>query len=117
MNVKNSFIVQDSSIKYPFFLCIFFIITQLILLAVFYNNLPPLIPLFNSLPWGESRLAFSQFIFLVPAVSIIVILLNLYIAKLIYTKHTLVARILTVNGFLISLLGFLALAQILLLVF
>lgn len=117
MSVRNSFIVRDSSIKYPFFLCIFFLTIQVILIAIFYSSLPPLIPLFNSLPWGENRLALSQLIFLVPTVSIVVIFLNLYIAKLIYTKHTLVARILTVNGFLVSLLGFFALVQILLLIF
>lgn len=117
MKFKNNILLKDGSIKYSIILCLLFAVAQVVLLAFFYRNLPPYIPLFNSLPWGEERLAFSQLIFLVPVFSIVILLVNLYIAKIIYLKHALIARLIIVNAFLIALLGFIALLQILLLIY
>lgn len=117
MNVKNSPIIRDASIKYSLIICIFFIGIQIILLGVSYTSFPPFVPFFNSLPWGTDRLALSQFVFLVPVASCIVFAVNMYIANRVYKKHTLISRILAVNSFLVSFLGLLALAQIVLLVY
>lgn len=117
MSAKISTLLKDSSIKYSLLLCLFFLFAQSILLAFFYFTLPPIVPFFNSLPWGTERLAASQFMLSLPMGVTIILLINLYISKRIYLKHALIARILTVNGLLISLLGFLAIAQIVLLVF
>lgn len=117
MSAKISTLFKDSSIKYSLLLSFFFLIIQIILLVFFYAKLPPLIPFFNSLPWGQERLGKLELVFLVPAGTLLILILNTYIAKRIYIKHGLTSRLLSVNGLLISLLGFVALAQIMLLVF
>lgn len=117
MNGRINLLLKDSGTKYFLLLCIVFIIAQIILTGFFYSKLPPLIPFFNSLPWGTERLSPPLFIFAVPAGVIIILLLNIYISTRIYLKHALIARILMVNVFLISLLGLMAIAQMLLLIF
>lgn len=42
--------------------------------------LPPKLPLFYSLPWGESQLASHQQFFIIPAIITIITLLNLIIS-------------------------------------
>lgn len=71
-------------------------------LLIMYRHLPPLIPLFNQLPWGEARLAAKTAVFLPLAISLIILLINSALARFLYTAMPLVSRILLVTCVLVS---------------
>ena len=72
-----------------------------------YSKLPPLIPIFNQMPWGEARIQRTVWIFIVPVIALIIFIINLIFEKLIYKKIPLIARIFSMTALLISILSFL----------
>ncbi len=117
--MKENFkdLLSDSTIKISLFVSFGLIIFQSLVIFIFYPKFPPLIPIFNSQPWGENRLFYSRGIFLLPVVLLFFLFLNTYISASTYKKNTLLARILSVNSLIFIVLGFLAYLQIILLVF
>ncbi len=87
-----------------------------VLIGLLYSKLPPYIPFLNSLPWGAERLFSSIVVIFLPVVFLFVILLNNILSARLYSKHALMARMVSFNGLLVVLLGFLAYLQIVLLV-
>lgn len=81
-------------------------ITILYILFIF-KNLPPVIPMFNQLPWGEERLGPAISIFLPDIIVGTIFILNLILSGLFYSRTPLISRILAVTCFLIALLTFL----------
>jgi hypothetical protein len=76
--------------------------------------LPPVVPLFFGKPSGEEQLASFWFLFLVPAVSILISGLNLFInvrAKELFTK-----KILAVSSLIISIMSAVTVFKIIILV-
>ena len=114
-NIKA--LLSDNLIKIALLVSMALIIGQTVLIAIYYQKFPPLIPFLNSRPWGAERLVPSTLIFLIPAVSMIVYILNNFLAAVFYRKNTLVARILSFNALLLIFLGLLAYIQIVFLVF
>lgn len=114
-NIK--LLLNDKLIKIAIFTSFILIIVQTILTFIFSPNLPPLIPLFNSRPWGTERLFASTAIYFLPVSFVIVFLFNNILSASIYKKNTLTSRILSFNSLLFMLLGILAFMQILFLVF
>lgn len=117
MNGNFNLLWRDKLIRLTLLLSIVLSVATTILIALFYHKLPPLVPFFNSMPWGRERLAPVYYIGTLPLVFLIVLILNNFMSIAIYQSHTLLARILSMNGFLFVLFGFLAYLQILFLVF
>ena len=117
--MKNNFkvLLSDPIIKIAFYIAIILVFLQAILTGIFFNNLPPVIPFFNSQPWGEARLFSSWGILFIPIALLLGFCINTVIASVFYSKHVLIARMITFNGLLFVVLGFLAFLQIVLLVF
>lgn len=80
------------------------------------NRLPPYIPLFNSLPWGEGRLVATQFIFIFLSQLGLFFCLNTLVGLSLYKKFTLISRILAFNFFLCIMLTLAAFLHIIFLV-
>ncbi len=78
----------------------------------FYNKLPPFIPIFNQLPWGEQRLGTKSTIFLPILIVFLVFVCNLILSSLSYEKMPLVSRILAVTSLTVSVLVFLFMIRI-----
>ncbi|MEK7061008.1 MAG: hypothetical protein AAB931_00625 [Patescibacteria group bacterium] len=76
-------------------------------IGLFYSKLPPFLPLFNQMPWGEERIQKTVWIFIVPGIALIIFAINLIFEKFIYKKIPLMARIFSITALLISILGFL----------
>lgn len=114
-NIK--LLMSDTIIKSSLFISVFFLTVQTVLMLFFQKNLPPYIPFFNSQPWGEERLIPSAAILFLPLMLFLVFIINNFISSILYTRHTLIARILTFNSLLFIFLGLLAYLQIILLVF
>lgn len=97
-------ISQDKTIVPAFFINGFFIIIPIIFILFSYSKLPPFIPIFNQLPWGEQRLGSTIAIFIPVLVTLLVLIINTFTSALIYKKIPLVARMLAAASLLTSIL-------------
>jgi len=68
------------------------------------RNLPPILPIYNQMPWGEARLGSILELFLPFTLGLIFFISNLVFSLSVYSKMPLVARTLTVTSLLISFL-------------
>jgi len=74
--------------------------------GLFYFSLPPYLPLFNQMPWGESRLGIKAEIFLPILLAISFLILNSFLLTRLYEKMPLLSRILSITTLLNTLLSF-----------
>lgn len=117
--MKDSFntLISDKFIRLAFILSVILICIHSTITVLFQPNMPPVIPFFNSFPWGIERLMHAGIVMVLPPALIGVFLVNNIISLFVYKRHTLIARILSFNALLVVFLGFLAYLQIVLLVF
>lgn len=100
--------IKSDKILYRFFFVdLFLIFLSFLYVVIEYKNLPPVIPVFNQLPWGDTRLSGTIGIFLPVIIVLLIFIVNNIIAGAVYSKVPLVARMLSVTNFLISILGLL----------
>ncbi len=100
-------VIEDKTTNWGFLMSLVVIIIAFIFTAFFYNHLPPFIPIFNQLPWGEERLGITLTIFIPIFISVLFFVINLITSSLIYKSIPLVSRLLAGTTLLISLLTFL----------
>ena len=87
-----------------------FIVTFVILCFTFiftlfnYSKLPPLLPIFNQLPWGQSRLSITSGIFIPIILALSIFIINLLLAAVNYEKYPLLARLFAITTCLIAFL-------------
>ena len=95
----------DSQVRKIIGMTFFFLFAQTFLLLPSYNSLPPLIPLFYSRPWGAAQLTDRANFFLLPFLSALIFLLNLFFASLLYSREKILsfALLLTALVFVSSL--------------
>ncbi|OGH42615.1 MAG: hypothetical protein A3H79_03450 [Candidatus Levybacteria bacterium RIFCSPLOWO2_02_FULL_36_8b] len=107
--MKNFFreMARDKTVILAYSINGFLIITAVIFVLISYGNLPPLIPIFNQLPWGEQRLGATITIFIPILAALLILIINIVISAMIYKKILLVARMLAAISLLIGILTFL----------
>jgi hypothetical protein len=89
-----------------------FIITQIAFLFWKFNLLPPQVPLYYSLPWGESQLTQASLLFILPTISLILLLINNLFAISLTKTSLLLSRILLAISLVFSFLSLVALIHI-----
>ena len=106
--MKNLFkyVKTDKIIKWSFQLSTVLLLCQIIYTAFSYFSLPPLVPLFNQLPWGEDRLGQKYEIFIPCALTLLFLVGNLLLINTLYEKLPLLSRLLSITTFLIATLSF-----------
>ncbi len=85
---------------------------QLLVWVLFAKKLPPQLPLFYSLPWGEKQLAASTQLLFLPMISIAVIVGNFILASFMTAKEKLAGQLLVVGGGIFSFLCLFTLVKI-----
>jgi hypothetical protein len=95
----------------------FFISLLLLLITVFYivfsyPKLPPFIPIFNQLPWGNERLTSTLGVFISTIIFSFVFLFNIIFTSIVYNKNPLVARIVAAVTLILALMNFLFIVKI-----
>lgn len=80
---------------------------------VLYNQLPNRLPLLYSLSWGETQMVEKQQFFMLPAITILIALLNAFIAWHIHPSQIVLKRILLVNLILVTLIALITTIKIL----
>lgn len=101
----------DKIIKWGMNISIVLLGIEFLCIFIFYFSLPPLIPLFNQMPWGESRLGTKLAIFLPPLITLSFLVLNFSLLAHLYDKIPLASRILSITTLLVTLLSFISIAQ------
>jgi hypothetical protein len=105
MNEITKQIKSDKIIKWSMGFAGLLLIIEAISIGIFYFSLPPLIPLFNQMPWGESRLAAKTGIFLPVLIATSFFFLNFFLLIKLYEKIPLISRMLSITTLLITLLS------------
>jgi len=85
------------------------------LYGIFYQFMPPLIPLFFSRPWGQSQLVPKKLFILLPAAITMLFFINLRLASITLKKETLMAVLILTAYIISSLLGLNTLIRLLIL--
>jgi len=88
------------------------LIAQIALITGSWRWLPPELPLFYSRPWGKQQLTTPWGLLILPALSLLIYLLNQLGAKFIAKENALIAKILAGSSFVFNLLCLIALIEI-----
>ena len=97
-------IIRDKTASFGFTSAFILSVITFIFILFTYKNLPPFIPIFNQLPWGEQRLGITLTILIPILADLLIIISNLVIATVIYQKTPLVSRMLAVTTFITTIL-------------
>lgn len=99
-------LLADKIIRIGSFVSGIFSIFILGIILFFYRNLPPLIPIYNQMPWGEARLGSKVEILIPVLLATIFFISNLILGLNVYGKMPLVSRTLSITGFLLIVIAF-----------
>lgn len=100
-------IAQDKTITLAYLINVVFIIATIVYILFSYAKLPPFIPIFNQLPWGEQRLGSQITIFIPVLVALLILVINTLISSSTYKEIPLISRMLAVTSLLTGILTFL----------
>lgn len=92
-----------------------FALSQPLFLALFWDKLPPQVPLFFSRPWGESQLTSTNLLLLLPGVTLAVGGVNLAASRFL-SQEPVTARIVSWTATVFAILASIALVKIVLLI-
>lgn len=109
-------ILSDKTIVFIYLINGFFITATIIYILLFYGSLPPFIPIFNQLPWGEQRLGTTLAIFIPVLVALLIFIINVITSAIAYKKIPLVSRMLAATSLLASVLTCLLIVKTIILI-
>lgn len=89
------------------------IVLMVAIIGGLYAQIPSIVPLYFSLPWGEARLVEKIFLLMLPLIAVIIIIINIILAKLIHQLSPLLPRVLAVSTMIVSVMLGVALVGIL----
>lgn len=112
MNGFFKFVSEDKTLLYSFSFGLCLLTAVFVWLLYLYRFLPPVVPLFNQLPWGDIRVAGKQFIFMPVALAFFVAIANLLLSFYIYKTIPLLSRILSITFLTSSILVFIFIFKI-----
>lgn len=104
-------LVPDKLGRTSYLIALMLIVVMLGLITVLLAKIPPSVPLYFTLPWGEARLAPKGMLYILPAISLIFMIFNLGLGRISLKLSLLLPRVLAVASavisgmLLISLLG------------
>lgn len=104
-------ILADNTTKFGFLTSLAITILAVLLVLLNYRGLPPFLPLFNQLSWGEKRLGATIQIFIPILIVFGIFLSNLIAAPFFYKKIPLISRLLAIVSFISAILVFLFLIK------
>lgn len=112
MNTLFKKIVNDKVIRWGNGISAVLIVVDLVYILLIYRALPPFLPLFNQMPWGEIRLGDRELIFLPIAMSSGITLVNFFFASELYEHMPLLSRVVTITSLLINIITFIFLFRV-----
>lgn len=107
---------HDIFIFYPILLAILSIVVGGVFIVLMQNKLPDVVPLYYSLPWGEERLAQKAYLYLLPAISLFILLFNFVWMVYFFKRDVVLSRIIACSTALIAVLSCYTLIRIIILI-
>ena len=107
MNGFFNEVKKDKVISGGFLLTFIIVFLAFVYILIRFGSLPPYMPLFNQLPWGNQRLGTSIMIFIPLGIAIFIAIFNILICYFIYKKSQIISRMLAATSVLIAFLSFL----------
>lgn len=92
------------------------IIFSLTIVILSYVNLPPYLPIYNSLSWGYSRVGQKLEIFIPIFISLLFFGINIFVGRYVYRKTALLARMSCATTGIVSFISTFFIVKIILLV-
>jgi hypothetical protein len=97
---------SDRIVKWSITFAIFLLVAESIYIGILFFSLPPFLPLFNQMPWGEERLGSRLEIFLPILITMLFFVINIFLLMRLYEKMPLISRMLSITSLLITALSF-----------
>lgn len=95
---------QDAYVFWPISLSVLIALSVVSLWAFYYFSLPREIPIFYSLPWGDSQFGHINQFVLFPSLIILIILINLITSWHLHFSQILIKRVLAIASLIMSVL-------------
>lgn len=89
---------------------------SLLCIIIRYSSLPPLVPIWYSRPWGTDQLAHPIWLLTLPLSGILIYTLNLVISIYFASKYLIFTQVIFLTSFLVNILSFISLVNILFLI-
>jgi hypothetical protein len=105
MNEAFKKIQADKIIRIAMSISLGLIVMHALYIAIHFLSLPPVLPLYNQMPWGETRLGSKLEIFIPLAITITFFLFNYFFLARLYNAMPLVSRIIGITTLLVSILS------------
>lgn len=116
-NVSNLLVfIKRTPIKQSVIAFFLMLVVSVILLVIFWTKIPPQVPLYYSLPWGEKQLASPVELTLLPTFAANIFLTNLLLVYALVPNEKLLVDIGVLSGIFASGLLFYSLLHIIFLV-
>lgn len=103
--MNANLVKADKIIRWAMTFSFILLLLQAGLIALFYLKLPPVVPLFNQMPWGDARLGATYEILIPLVITAVFFLFNYILLTRLYTTMPLVSRIIGITTLLASLLA------------
>ncbi|MCW1949181.1 MAG: hypothetical protein KIH89_001900 [Candidatus Shapirobacteria bacterium] len=95
---------------------LFLICLQIGILSWKFTLLPPQVPLYYSLPWGDSQLANNSSLFMLPTISIVILFIDSLFSVSFFKNLPLLSRLSVTTSLLVSFLITITLFKIIFLI-
>src|SRR5689334_22462248 len=105
MNAAFKQLQADKIIRVGMGISLGLMLIHALYVAIHFLSLPPVLPLYNQMPWGETRLGSKFELFIPLAITICFFGFNYFLLAKLYSAMPLVSRILSVTTLLISILS------------
>ena len=102
MNEIIKVIKSDKVLSWSFLIILFLLLIHAGFILLNLSKLPPYLPLFNQLAWGEKRIGSRNEIFIPIIISCTIFFCNFVLLSFLYQKTPLIARIICITTLLTS---------------
>jgi hypothetical protein len=112
LNRYTRTIRRDSYISWPMSGAVACSIAGVVLYIVYRDTLPSVVPLYYSLPWGEERLANTEYLLILPISILLVILVNGVIGLWTFGREVVLSRMVMLGTLLFAVLALITMIRI-----
>lgn len=95
-------LVPDKFGRTSYVSALLLIIVMISLISLLFGKMPPSVPLYFTLPWGEARLAPKAMLYILPSIAMAFLAFNLGLGRLASKLSPLLPRVLAVSTAIIT---------------
>ena len=103
---------SEKLLFFIFLFCMLSTLLQSLLILTSFSKLPPEIPLFYSKTWGAQMLAPKLYLWILPAITLSIYLLNMLISRFLLFKDEFLKRALFITSAIVATAAFLGTSKI-----